>query len=94
MDPYPSLQLLESSHSFPGVYQIKAIGSVAENFEERVLRVVRDEILSLAPLDHTARKTPDGRHVAITLDVNVDSAAQVRAIYAKIHDLKGLRYLL
>lgn len=36
---------------------------------------------------------PGGRYVAITLDMTVQSAEQVRAIYAEIHEIKGLTHL-
>jgi putative lipoic acid-binding regulatory protein len=39
------------------------------------------------------RITPNGRHVALTLDITVQSADQVRAAYARIHDVKGLTFL-
>lgn len=94
MDPHPSLELLESTHRFPGPYQIKAIGSVADDFEARVLSVVREELPTAGHLDLSVRTTPDGRHIALTLDLEVESAAQVRAIYAKIQELTGLRFLL
>jgi len=94
MDPRPSLELLESTHTFPGVYQIKAIGSASGGFQERVLDVVRAELDSVARVGHSVRTTPDGRHIALTLDVNVESAEQVRVIYSKIHSLEGLRFLL
>ena len=93
MDPHPSLELLESTHTFPGVYKIKAIGLAADGFEERVLDAVRSELASVDHLEHSVRTTPEGRNVALTLDVQVQTAAQVRAIYAKIHDLAGLRFL-
>ena len=37
MEKFPPIDLLESTHSFPGVYQIKAIGSVDDGFENRVI---------------------------------------------------------
>ena len=93
-DPIPSIELLESSHSFPGVYQIKAIGSIDDDFEGRVLSAVLSELGVASDLEHTVRKTPGGRHVSLTLDVPVQNAEQVRTIYAKIHGLQGLLLLL
>jgi uncharacterized protein len=93
MDYRPPLDLLESTHEFPGVYQIKAIGDVDEDFESRVLASVRAEVESPAKVDYSVRSTPDGRHVALTLHVTVRNAEQVREIYGRIQELKGLKML-
>jgi putative lipoic acid-binding regulatory protein len=94
MDHRPSIDLLESVHQFPGVYQIKAIGKVADQFEARVLEAVTSELVSASELDYSVRTTPGGRHIALTLDITVQSAEQVRMIYARIHALPGLLLLL
>jgi putative lipoic acid-binding regulatory protein len=94
MDQPPALELLESTHRFPGVYQIKAIGSVSGGFEARVLEAVRSEVAGPSGFVHSVRTTPGGRHVALTLDIPVETAEQVRQIYAKIHALEGLLLLL
>lgn len=94
MDVPPPADLLESAHSFPGVYKIKAIGSNSDDFAARLVSAVRDELGQGADPDHSVRSTQGGRHVAVTLDVNVESAEQVRRLYARIHALDGLLYLL
>ncbi|MBV8075322.1 MAG: DUF493 domain-containing protein [Planctomycetaceae bacterium] len=93
VDHRPSLELLESTHLFPGVYQIKAIGSVADDFEARVVEAVVSVVATPSELDYSVRSTPGGRHVALTLDITVQNAEQVRGIYARIRDLKGLTLL-
>jgi len=90
----PPLELLEATHCFPGVYQIKAIGSAQGDFEARVLDAVRAELEDPSELDYTLRKTSGGRHIALTLHVPVRDAAQVRAIYSRIQELDGLMLLL
>ena len=94
MDTRPSTDLLESTHSFPGVYKIKAIGQNQADFETRLLETVRAELFGASELEHSVRSTQGGRHVAVTLDVIVQSAEQVRGLYAKIRELDGLLYLL
>ena len=94
MDPRPSLELLDSAHVFPGVYKFKAIGDGANHFEERVISAVRSEVGDQAAIAHTVRSTKGGRHVSLTLDVDVQNAEQVHLIYAKIRDLDGLLLLL
>src|SRR3954452_22519745 len=93
MDTRPSLELLESTHPFPGVYQIKAIGVVDDDFEGRVVEAVVSELATPSELDYSVRSTPGGRHVALTLDTAVQSADQVRAPYPRIREVKALDLL-
>jgi uncharacterized protein len=94
MDPRPSSDLLESAHAFPGVYQIKAIGPAGGDFVDRVLAAAAAELATPGEIDHTVRTTPNGRHTSLTLDVTVQSADQVRAIYDRIRQIEGLTLLL
>ena len=94
MEKFPPIDLLESSHTFPGIYQIKAIGSVDDDFEARVIAAARSETASDSDVEFTVRQTPGGRHISITMEVKVETADQVRRIYAKIHQEKGIAYLL
>ncbi|MGE3819334.1 MAG: YbeD family protein [Isosphaeraceae bacterium] len=94
MDHTPSAELLESTHSFPGVYQIKAIGRHADGFELRIVEAVVAELAGPSELDYSIRNTPGGRHVAVTLDVTVQTAEQVRSIYARIRAVEGLILVL
>jgi uncharacterized protein len=93
MDHRPSVELLESIHPFPGVYQIKAIGRAAGDFESRVVEAVCSRLAARSDLDYSVRSTPSGRHVALTLDISVQTAEQVRAIYAEIREVEGLTHL-
>lgn len=94
MDRPTSLELLESIHQFPGVFQIKAIGRAGDDFEARVLSAAHEEVASPSEVDHSSRTTPGGRHIAVTLDITVQTAEQVHAIYARIRDVPGLLLLL
>ncbi len=93
MDHRPSEDLLESSHSFPGTYQIKAIGNTDNNFVHRVVEAVSAELATPSELEHSVRVTPNGRHVSLTLEMNVQTAEQVRAIYARLRDVEGITLL-
>jgi putative lipoic acid-binding regulatory protein len=93
-DHRPTADLLESVHAFPGTYQMKVIGATGGDFTARVLAVAAEELAAASDVDHTLRETPDGRHVAITLDLTVQTAEQVRAIYGRIKELDGLKLLL
>jgi uncharacterized protein len=93
MDHRPSQDLLESSHPFPGTYQIKAIGAAEDDFVSRVVEAVVSELATPSELDHSVRVTPGGRHVSLTLEMTVQSAEQVRTIYARLREVKGLTLL-
>jgi len=92
-DHRPSLDLLESTHAFPGVYQIKAIGDASNAFESRIVETVVAELASASELDYSVRSTPGGRHVALTLEITVQTAEQVRTIYARLREVDGLTLL-
>jgi len=93
MDHRPSVELLESIHTFPGDYKIKAIGLADDDFESRVVEAVCSHLPARSDLDYSVRVTPGGRYVAVTLDITVQTAEQVRTIYAEIRDIKGLTHL-
>jgi putative lipoic acid-binding regulatory protein len=92
-DHRPSIELLESTHPFPGVYTIKAIGLADDDFEGRVIAAATALLAATSDLDYSVRATKGGRHVALTLDINVQNAEQVRSIYAEIQDVRGLTLL-
>lgn len=93
-DHRPSVDLLESTHPFPGTYTIKAIGEAGDDFERRVVDAVTEHLPAASDLEHSVRATRGGRHLAVTLNVTVQNAEQVRAIYAALHAVDGLTLLL
>ncbi len=78
MDHRPSIDLLESSHTFPGTYQIKAIGAADNDFAARVVAAVAEELAGPGEVEHSVRGTQGGRHHAVTLDITVQSRAGPR----------------
>ena len=94
MSSLPSLELLESTHTFPCRFTFKAIGSDVENFTGRVIASVRDHLADDAEPSFSIRKTTSGRHLCVTIEPNVDSAQTVLSIYQSLHELEGLVMLL
>jgi uncharacterized protein len=92
-DHRPSEDLLHSSHTFPGVYQIKVIGIASDSFENRVVEAVVSELAAPSDLDYSLRTTPGGRHVSLTLEISVQTAEQVRTIYDRLRALDGITLL-
>ena len=93
-DHRPSADLLESTHLFPGVYTIKAIGLAEDDFEQRVVQAVSSHLAAPSDLEYSVRATRGGRHVAVTLELTVQNAEQVRSIYAEIQGVRALTLLL
>ena len=94
MDAIPNDDLLANNHAFPGTYQIKAIGKADDNFEGRVVAAAASELAGPGEVEHSVRETKGGRHIAVSLELTVQSPAQVRAIYAAIREVEGLSLLL
>ena len=90
----PTEDLLQSVHTFPGPFRIKVIGLSDDAFAERVLAVAQGHVADPADREHSIRATHGGRHLAVTLDLQLQSASQVRAIYADLRQLEGLTMLL
>lgn len=94
MAPETREELLAAHHEFPGVYRIKVIGSSDNEFAERVIAAAVSQLSAPDEVAHSIRNTSGGRHLAITLDLNVVSAEQVLAIYGKLRQVEGLTLLL
>ena len=90
----PSVQLLESRHSFPCRYTFKVIGATADNFAARVVSIVRDEMGMETDPPYSFRAAQNGRHIAVTLEPHCQSSQQVLAIYSRLTGIDGLVMLL
>jgi uncharacterized protein len=86
----PAIQLLESTHQFPGCYMFKVIGRSEHAFAARVVAAVRDALAEEADPPFKVRETAGGRHVAVTLTPTVKSAQQVLDVYQRIQKMAGL----
>ncbi len=94
MDNRPSIEALESVHTFPGTYQIKVIGDAANDFVGRVVAAVHEQLPTHSDLDYNVRESSGGRHVSLTLMLAVQTAEQVREIYARLGEIPGVTMLL
>ena len=86
----PSIELLEATHQFPCVFHFKAIGLSTHCFTGRVLDAVKRELAEDAEPSFSTRSTPNGKHIGVTVEPIVDSAAQVLAIYEQLRGVEGL----
>ena len=94
MDDSARLELLETTHSFPGRYTYKVIGAAENNFVGRVVQTVRSQLADDAEPSFSTRETAAGRHVSVTIEPDLDEPAQVLAIYTALSQLEGLVLLL
>lgn len=90
MDNIRSVDLLESTHEFPCSYTFKVIGRADGGFVGRVVAAIRVELEGEIDPPYRFRHTPDGRHVAITLEPLMQSAWEVLAVYGRIRDEAGV----
>lgn len=90
MDRAAAIELLDATHSFPCVYTFKVIGRSEGNFVGRVLQAVRRALPEDAEPSFSSRRTPAGRHVSVTIEPVLDSAADVLAVYRELSELQGL----
>src|SRR5947207_3174560 len=63
----PPIELLESTHTFPGPYTFKVIGKAERGFAARAVAAVRDALAFEADPPFTTREATGGRHVALAL---------------------------
>ena len=72
----------------------KVIGKSDNGFVGRTVAAVRDELANAIDPPYSVRQTPGGKHVSVTLEVQVRSAEQVLAVYRRMVRLTGLVMLL
>ena len=90
MGDIPSIELLESTHTFPGRFIFKVIGRVENGFAARVVAAVREELAHEVDPPHSLREAVGGRHVAVTLEPDIARAEQVLAVYRRVRSITGL----
>jgi putative lipoic acid-binding regulatory protein len=93
MQYLPAIELLESTHRFPGPYLFKVIGRSERGFVARTVAAVRDAVAAEIDPPFSVRETAGGKHVAVTLEVPVQGAEEVIAVYRRVQKLAGLVFL-
>jgi putative lipoic acid-binding regulatory protein len=90
MGKLESIELLESTHTFPGPYMFKVIGKIDRGFAARVVAGVREALDAETDPPFRVRETMNGKHVSVTVEPTVQSAEQVLAVYHRIRKTAGL----
>lgn len=94
MNVIEARSLLESTHRFPCSYTFKVIGHAKAQFVDRALIAARAAVARELYIEHSSRHTPNGRHVAVTLLIVLESADEVLAVYRSLRGIEGLQMLL
>ena len=89
-----AIRLLEATHQFPCPYMIKVIGRAEDGFLSRLVSTVRSVLKLEQDPPFRTRQTPNGRHLAVTFEPSLHSAAQVLAVYEAIRKVDGLVMIL
>jgi putative lipoic acid-binding regulatory protein len=87
-------ELLAKTHPFPCSYTIKAIGRAVDDFAGRTVAAAQGVMARAAAVRFSTRTTPDGNHVAVTLDVEVADPDEVIRVYRALQVVDGLRFLI
>ncbi len=90
MERLPAIELLERTHQFPCPYTFKVIGRSERGFAARVVAAVRQVLQQDVDPPHRLRHTAGGRHVAVTLEPEMQSARQVLRVYRRLQDTEGV----
>ena len=90
----PSIEFLEKTHTFPGKYLFKIIGSAERDFADRVADAVALVLPNPTDAMFTQRTSGTGRHLAVTIEVQVTSAQTVHELYKQFATLEGIVMLL
>lgn len=91
---FPTIELLETTHQFPGRYVVKVIGKTDDDFVGRVVSAVQAAMSASIPPPHRIRETTGGRHVSITFEPVMKTPHEVLAVYQSISEITGLVMLL
>lgn len=89
-----ALLLLEQQHDFPCEFTFKVIGKAHDEFVLRVVSSLRECLPGDEDPPHRHRSTPNGKHVAVTLDPVITSAEEVLRVYAQLKLIEGVVMVL
>lgn len=94
MNPVVPIDLLQQTHQFPGPFTFKALGPNDATFQGAIEAAVRAHLGHDVQLVTSVRPSASGRHGAVSVEAEVQTAEQVLAIFASLREVAGLRMLL
>ncbi len=90
----PSIEVLETAHSFPAPYTIKVIGPDTSDFRTSARANCIKHLGEDALVDITERQSKTGQHLALTLKFQAPSAKTVQDIYRDLANLQNLKFII
>ena len=90
----PSLELLQSTHKFPGKYTFKVIGDSQTLIPADLMADIQKALGLAEPPKYEHRHSAGGKHIAITVEMQVPSAEAVHTVYHRLLANPGVRLVL
>jgi uncharacterized protein len=78
------MQASESLLEFPSDFPIKVVGLAADDFDELVVQIVRSHIPNLGREAISRRPSSQGKYLALTITLRVESQSQLDALYIEL----------
>ncbi len=88
----PPLELLTDTHSFPGPYTFKVVGTTGVLQEAAILTALEPHSKGARVM--SVRQSSGGKHVSITVEARVVNAQAVHDALIALHKVEGLTMLL
>lgn len=85
-----AIRLLEDTHEFPCAFMFKVIGLAEDHFVDRVVDALCECHHSIQDPPYRTRQTPNGKHIAVTLEPHIESADVVLLIYRELQTVQGV----
>ncbi|MFW5966085.1 MAG: DUF493 domain-containing protein [Persicimonas sp.] len=89
-----SLDRLNEVHSFPGTYVFKVIGTNTEEFIDGVVEATLEVVGEDAEREVSTRESSGGKHVSVTVSVQVEDAEAVLEVYDEFKELDEVHLIL
>lgn len=90
----PSIESLESVHTFPCPFMIKAIGPNTQEFLDGVRAAVIKVVKDPEMIDTVHRPSAKGRHASVTIQFWAETPVDVQQAYIEIVEISDLKLLL
>lgn len=88
------LDRLNDVHAFPGQYMFKVIGTNSDAFVSQVVQAAINVLGEQIDPDVSTRESSGGKHVSVTVSVQVEDAESVLDVYSALQELDEARFIL
>jgi len=85
---------IEELIEFPTRYTFKAIGHHTREFSDQVFQAARDALGGERKVELRTRLSRQGAYLSVTLTAQIESADELKAVYAVLRKVEGVITLL